>query len=59
MTVRVDFTESRLSTVLDGLIALGDTPAVVSRSLNLVLYAVAVPLDPPRTIPKRNPPSAS
>jgi hypothetical protein len=55
MTVRVDFNEARLSSVLDGLIPLVDTPAVVSRSLDLVLYAVAVPLDPPEDDPDAEP----
>jgi hypothetical protein len=55
MTVAVDFTETKLSSVLDGLIPLVDTPAVVSRSLNLVLYAVAVPLDPPEDDPEAEP----
>lgn len=55
MSLPVEFTEQRLSTVLDGLIALVDTPAVVSRSLNLVLYAVAVPLEPPEDDPEAEP----
>jgi hypothetical protein len=55
MTLRVEFTEARLSAVLEGLIPLIDTPAVVSRSLNLVLHAVAVPLDPPEDDPDAEP----
>jgi hypothetical protein len=55
MAAKIDFTEERLSTVLDGLIFLVDTPAVVSRSLNLVVYAVAVPLDPPEDDPDAEP----
>ena len=55
MSVPVPFTEARLSTVLDGLIALVDTPPAVSRSLDLVLYAVAVPLDPPEDDPDAEP----
>src|SRR5437773_2941499 len=55
MTVLVDFREERLSTVLDGLLPLLDTPSVVSRSLNLVLYAVAVPLEPPEDDPEAEP----
>jgi hypothetical protein len=55
MSVRVDFSEACLSRVLDGLIPLVDTPAVVSRSLDLVLYAVAVPLDPPEDDPDAEP----
>lgn len=55
MTVPVDFTETRLSTVLDGLLLLVDTPPVVSRSLNLVLYGAAVPLDPPEDDPDAEP----
>ena len=51
----IDFTEARLSTVLDGLIALVDTPPAVSRSLNLIVYAVAVPLDPPEDDPDAEP----
>ena len=51
----VEFREERLSVVLDGLIPLVDTPAVVSRSLNLVLSAVAVPLDPPEDDPDAEP----
>jgi hypothetical protein len=55
MAGKIEFAEARLSTVLDGLIALVDTPAVVSRSLNLVVYAVAVPLDPPEDDPDAEP----
>jgi hypothetical protein len=55
MTVRVDFSEARLGCVLDGLIPLVDTPTVVSRSLDLVLYALAVPLDPPEDDPDAEP----
>lgn len=55
MPPHVEFTEARLSTVLDGLIALVDTPPAVSRSLNLVVYAVAVPLDPPEDDPDAEP----
>src|SRR5882672_1183010 len=55
MTVPVDFTETRLSTVLDGLLLLVDTPPVVSRSLNLVLYGAAVPLEPPEDDPDAEP----
>lgn len=55
MAPNVQFTEERLSTVLDGLIALVDTPPAVSRSLNLVVYAVAVPLDPPEDDPDAEP----
>lgn len=55
MPVSVQFTEERLSTVLDGLIPLVDTPPVVSRSLGLVLHAVAVPLEPPEDDPEAEP----
>ena len=55
MAATIQFTEERLSTVLDGLIALVDTPPAVSRSLNLVVYAVAVPLDPPEDDPDAEP----
>jgi hypothetical protein len=55
MTVPIEFSEAKLSTVLDGLIPLVDTPAVVSRSLNLVLYGVAIPLDPPEDDPDAQP----
>jgi hypothetical protein len=55
MASNVQFSEERLSTVLDGLIALVDTPPAVSRSLNLVVYAVAVPLDPPEDDPDAEP----
>ena len=55
MASKVEFTEARLSTVLDGLIPLVDTPPAVSRSLNLVLHAVAVPLDPPEDDPDAEP----
>src|SRR5262249_17289076 len=47
MPPKVEFTEQRLSIVLDGLLALQDTPPLVSPALNLVLYGAAVPLDPP------------
>lgn len=55
MASNVRFTEERLSTVLDGLIALVDTPPAVSRSLNLVVYAVAVPLEAPEDDPDWEP----
>lgn len=55
MPARIEFSEARLSTLLEGLIPLADTPAVVSRSLNLVLYAAAVPLDPPDDDPEAEP----
>jgi len=55
MAVKVEFSEARLSTILDGLLTLLDTPTVVSRSLNLVLYAAAVPLDPPEDNPDAEP----
>jgi hypothetical protein len=55
MAPNIDFTEAKLSTVLDGLIALVDTPPAVSRSLNLIVYAVAVPLDPPEDDPDAEP----
>ena len=55
MAHNVDFTEAKLSTVLDGLIPLVDTPPAVSRSLNLIVHAVAVPLDPPEDDPDADP----
>jgi hypothetical protein len=55
MPSRVDFTEQRLSVLLDGLLALQDTPPLVSPSLNLVLYGAAVPLDPPEDDPEAEP----
>ncbi|MBV8881050.1 MAG: hypothetical protein JO332_13865 [Planctomycetaceae bacterium] len=55
MAPRVDFTEQRLSVLLDGLLALQDTPPVVSPALNLVLYGAAVPLDPPEDDPDADP----
>jgi len=55
MGPRPDFTEQRLSTLLEGLLALEDTPVVVSADLNLVLYAAAVPLDPPEDDPDADP----
>jgi hypothetical protein len=55
MPPRVDFTEQRLSTLLDGLLVLQDTPPLVSPALNLVLYGAAVPLDPPEDDPDAEP----
>lgn len=55
MAVPLEFTEKRLSTLLEGLIALEDTPAVVSRNQDLVLYGAAVPLDPPEDDPEAEP----
>jgi hypothetical protein len=55
MAARVEFTEKRLSVLLDGLLALQDTPPLVSPSLNLVLYGAAVPLDPPEDDPEADP----
>lgn len=55
MPPRVDFTEQKLSTLLDGLLALQDTPPLVSPALNLVLYGAAVPLDPPEDDPDAEP----
>ncbi len=55
MSPRVDFTEQRLSSLLEGLLALEDTPIVVSPALNLVLYAAAVPLEPPEDDPDADP----
>lgn len=55
MGPRIDFTEQRLSTLLEGLLALEDAPIVVSPALNLVLYAAAVPLDPPEDDPDAEP----
>ncbi|HLY11843.1 MAG TPA: hypothetical protein VKW04_21260 [Planctomycetota bacterium] len=55
MPPRVDFTDQRLSTLLDGLLSLQDTPPLVSPSLNLVLYGAAVPLDPPEDDPDADP----
>ena len=55
MAPKIDFTEALLSTVLDGLIPLVDTPPAVSRALNLIVHAVAVPLDPPEDDPDADP----
>lgn len=55
MGPRVEFTEQRLSRLLDGLLALQDTPPLVSPALNLVLYGAAVPLDPPEDDPDAEP----
>lgn len=55
MPPRIDFTEQRLSVLLDGLLSLQDTPPLVSPSLNLVLYGAAVPLDPPEDDPDAEP----
>lgn len=55
MAARVDFTEQRLSTLLDGLLVLQDTPPLVSPALNLVLYGAAVPLEPPEDDPDAEP----
>jgi hypothetical protein len=55
MAARVDFTEVRLSSVLDGLVALADVPPVVSPSLNLVLYTASVPLEAPEDDPDAEP----
>ena len=55
MPPRVEFTEQRLSVLLDGLLALQDTPPLVSPALNLVLYGAAVPLDPPEDDPDAEP----
>jgi len=55
MPPRVEFTEQRLSTLLEGLLALQDTPPLVSPALNLVLYGAAVPLDPPEDDPEADP----
>jgi hypothetical protein len=55
MPPRVDFTEQRLSTLLDGLLALQDTAPYVSPALNLILYGAAVPLDPPEDDPEAEP----
>jgi len=52
MAVRVDFTEAKLSTVLDGLIGLEDGPPLVSAALNLVLYSASVPIEPPEDDPE-------
>jgi hypothetical protein len=51
----LEFTEKRLSTLLEGLIALEDAPPAVSRNLSLVLYGAAVPLDPPEDDPEAAP----
>jgi hypothetical protein len=55
MAPKIEFTDLRLSTLLDGLLALEETPIVVSPALNLVLYAAAVPLDPPEDDPDADP----
>jgi hypothetical protein len=55
MAARVEFTEQRLGSLLDGLLALQDTPPLVSPALNLVLYGAAVPLDPPEDDPDAEP----
>ncbi|HZE95645.1 MAG TPA: hypothetical protein VE981_01330 [Planctomycetota bacterium] len=55
MPARVEFTEQRLSTLLEGLLTLQDTPPLVSPALNLVLYGAAVPLDPPEDDPDAEP----
>jgi hypothetical protein len=55
MAPRVEFTEQRLSVLLEGLLTLQDTPPIVSPALNLVLYGAAVPLDPPEDDPDAEP----